>query len=304
MTPTAPPGRDESETPAATAPATAATDPEPRTDQHPAIAQPPAPVADEKGSLDRGVFTVSAVLALAFVAWGFLSPTGLGSASGSALTWIEANLGWLFVTLASAFVVYVLWLAARKYGRIPLGRDDEAPEFRTVSWIAMMFNAGMGIGLMFYGVAEPLAHYVSPPPRTVQAQTPEAIRTAMATTLFHWTLHPWAIYAVVGLPIAYGTFRRGRRQLISSAFEPLSAGAAPRVRPAGSSTSWPSSPRCSARRPRWASARCRSAAAWRSWAGPGTSATASWSASSRCSPPPSSPPRSPASARASSGCPT
>jgi choline/carnitine/betaine transport len=191
------------------------------TDQHPAIAEPPPPVADEKGALDRVVFAVAAVVALAFVAWGFFSPTGLGSASGTALTWIEAHLGWLFVTLASAFVVFVLWLAASRYGGIPLGRDDEAPEFRTVSWIAMMFSAGMGIGLMFYGVAEPLAHYVAPPPRTVEAGTPEAVHTAMATTLFHWTLHPWAIYAVVGLAIAYGTFRRGRKQLIRSAFEPL-----------------------------------------------------------------------------------
>jgi len=219
-TPTAPPGRTDS------FPATTTSDPsgsaaEPDTDQHPAIADPPAPVADEKGTLDRAVFTVSAVLALTFVVWGFVSPGGLGSASGSALTWIEQNLGWLFVTLASAFVVYVLWLAGSKYGRIPLGRDDEAPEFRTISWIAMMFSAGMGIGLMFYGVAEPLAHYVSPPPGTVRGESGEAIKTAMATTLFHWTLHPWAIYAVVGLAIAYGTFRRGRKQLISAAFEPL-----------------------------------------------------------------------------------
>jgi BCCT, betaine/carnitine/choline family transporter len=177
MTPTARPGRD-GRTPAGAASAAepAAADDEPRTDQHPAIAAPPPPVADEKGSLDRVVFTVSATLALAFVAWGFLSPAGLGSASSTALTWIETHLGWLFVTLASAFVVYVLWLAASKYGRIPLGRDDEAPEFRTVSWIAMMFSAGMGIGLMFYGVAEPLAHYVSPPPRTVEGQTPRPSR--------------------------------------------------------------------------------------------------------------------------------
>jgi choline/carnitine/betaine transport len=192
----------------------------PGTDEHPAIAAPPAP-ADEKGALDRVVFAIAAVVALAFVAWGFLSPSGLGSVSGNALTWVEENLGWLFVTLASAFVVFVLWLAASRYGRIPLGRDDEEPEFRTVSWIAMMFSAGMGIGLMFYGVAEPLTHYVSPPPRSVAAETPEAMQTAMATTLFHWTLHPWAIYAVVGLAIAYGTFRRGRKQLISAAFEPL-----------------------------------------------------------------------------------
>ena len=129
--------------------------------------------------------------------------------------------GWAFVLAASGFVVFALWLAVSRYGRIPLGRDDEAPEFRTVSWIAMMFSAGMGIGLMFYGVAEPLSHFTSPPPGTVAPSTPEAFDTAMATTLFHWTLHPWAIYAVVGLAIAYGTFRRGRPQLISSAFIPL-----------------------------------------------------------------------------------
>ena len=177
--------------------------------------------ADRTGRLDTTVFGIAAAVALAFVAWGFLSPTGLGSTSGTALTWIETNLGWLFVLLASAFVVFVIWLAASKYGRIPLGRDDEEPEFRTVSWIAMMFSAGMGIGLMFFGVSEPLSHYVAPPPRSVEAETPEAISTAMSTTLFHWTLHPWAIYAVVGLALAYGTFRRGRPQLISAAFAPL-----------------------------------------------------------------------------------
>src|SRR3712207_703426 len=124
----------------------------------------------------------------------------------SALGWITGNLGWLFVLLASAFVIYVIWLAAGKYGRIPLGRDDERPEFRTISWIAMMFSAGMGIGLMFFGVAEPLSHFVAPPPLTSEAESAQAIQTAMATTLFHWTLHPWALYAVVGLAVAYGTF--------------------------------------------------------------------------------------------------
>ncbi len=100
---------------------------------HPAVAQPPPSPADREASLDRVVFGVSAVLALAFVAWGFASPQGLGSASGTALEWVETNLGWLFVLLASAFVVFVVWLAAGRYGRIPLGRDDEAPEFRTAS---------------------------------------------------------------------------------------------------------------------------------------------------------------------------
>ena len=98
----------------------------------------------------------------------------------------------------------------------PLRQDPARPRRRgagvpTASWIAMMFSAGMGIGLMFYGVAEPLSHFYLPPPGTVAADTPEALDVAMATTLFHWTLHPWAIYAVVGLAIAYSTFRRGRR---------------------------------------------------------------------------------------------
>ncbi len=191
------------------------------TGTHPAVAEPPPCVADRHWAVDRVLFAIAATMALGFVAWGFVSPTGLGTVSGSLLGWITGNLGWLFVLLASAFVVYVIWLAAGKYGRIPLGRDDERPEFRTVSWVAMMFSAGMGIGLMFYGVAEPLSHYVSPPPLTTEAESSQAIQTAMATTLFHWTLHPWAMYAVVGLAIAYGTFRRGRRQLISSAFIPL-----------------------------------------------------------------------------------
>jgi choline/carnitine/betaine transport len=191
-------------------------------DTHPALDQPVrAHAARGPGQLDTVVFGVTAVITLAFVVWGFVDTAGLGKASTGALDWTVHNMGWLFVLVASGFVVFVLWLALGQFGRIPLGRDDEEPEFRTVSWIAMMFSAGMGIGLMFFGVAEPLAHFVSPPPGTGEAGNDAAVQTAMATTLFHWTLHPWAIYAVVGLAVAYGVFRRGRSQLISSAFAPL-----------------------------------------------------------------------------------
>ncbi len=173
------------------------------------------------GKLDKTVFGVTAALAIGFLLWGFLDTRTLGTASTSALGWTVHNMGWLFVLLASAFVVFVIWLAAGRFGSIPLGNDDEEPEFKTVSWVAMMFSAGMGIGLMFYGVSEPLTHYMTPPPGTGGAGNPEAVQTAMATTLFHWTLHPWAIYAVVGIAVAYGVFRKGRSQLISSAFAPL-----------------------------------------------------------------------------------
>ncbi|WP_246229188.1 BCCT family transporter [Mycolicibacterium psychrotolerans] len=171
--------------------------------------------------IDWAVFGVTAVIALAFLVWGFLSTDTLADASSAALTWVMNNTGWLFVLTSTGFVVFVLYLALGRYGTIPLGRDDEEPEFNGISWVAMMFSAGMGIGLMFFGVAEPLSHFATPPPGTGAEGNPEAVQNAMATTLFHWTLHPWAIYAVVGLAIAYGVYRKGRLQLISSAFEPL-----------------------------------------------------------------------------------
>ncbi|AVH99399.1 BCCT family transporter [Streptomyces sp. WAC00288] len=170
---------------------------------------------------DRIVFGVAAVLTLAFVVWGATATESLQDVSSSLLDGLIRDGGWAFMLAASGFVVFALWLAVSRYGRITLGREDEGPEFRTVSWIAMMFSAGMGIGLMFYGVSEPLAHYGTPPPGTHPVDSAERMQTAMATTLFHWTLHPWAIYAVVGLAIAYSSFRRGRRQTISAVFVPL-----------------------------------------------------------------------------------
>lgn len=175
---------------------------------------------DRRG-LDHLVFGVTAVASVAFLVWGFVGTDSLGSVSDTSLTWVMRNTGWLFVLTATSLVVFVIWLALSRYGAITLGRDDEEPEFRTISWIAMMFSAGMGIGLMFYGVSEPISHFVTPPPGTGAENNSEAVQHAMATTLFHWTLHPWAIYAVVGLAIAYGVYRKGRVQLISAAFEPL-----------------------------------------------------------------------------------
>ncbi|MFM9371260.1 BCCT family transporter [Streptomyces sp. Da 82-17] len=170
---------------------------------------------------DRVVFGVTAVLTLAFVVWGGVSTDTLESVSTSMLNGLIHNGGWAFVLAASGFVVFALWLAISRYGKITLGAEGEEPEFRTVSWIAMMFSAGMGIGLMFYGVSEPLTHYTSPPPGTSPADSGARMEVSMATTLFHWTLHPWAIYAVAGLAIAYSCFRRRRRQTISAVFTPL-----------------------------------------------------------------------------------
>jgi choline/carnitine/betaine transport len=165
---------------------------------------------------DWAVFGIAAVIACCIVGWGVGWPGSLARVATVVLQWLVNNLGWLLVLAATGFVVFALWAALSRYGKIPLGRDGEQPEFRTVSWVAMMFSAGMGIGLMFYGVSEPLTHFIEPPPGAEPG-----IGTAMATTLFHWTLHPWAMYAVMGLALAYGTYRRGRPQLISAAFWPL-----------------------------------------------------------------------------------
>ena len=189
---------------------------EPRADSGPAGSD------EGRSHTDWTIFGVGAALALLFVVWGIVSPDSLGATAQTMLDGLMRGGGWGFVLAATAFVAFALFVAFSRFGRIRLGTDVEQPEFRTVSWIAMMFSAGMGIGLMFFGVNEPLSFFTtSTPPGAAEPGTTEAMQVAMATSLFHWTLHPWAIYAVVGLAIAYSTFRKGRRQLISQAFIPL-----------------------------------------------------------------------------------
>ena len=171
--------------------------------------------------IDPTVFYVSLAIVLAFVAWGVLFTDNISTVTGAILTYVMTNFGWVFILSTLGFLIFMLYLAFSRYGSIRLGRDDERPEFRTVSWIAMMFSAGMGIGLMFFGVAEPMYHFGAPPHGMAKANTPEAAETAMQFTYFHWAFHPWAIYAVVALTIAYFTFRKGSPNLVSSAFRPI-----------------------------------------------------------------------------------
>jgi choline/carnitine/betaine transport len=194
----------------------------PGTDQAVAAQGDTQLAAERPAVTDKVVFGVAAALTVIFLGWGVLGTDSLISVADNVLNnGIIPYGGWAFVLVASGFVLFAVGLSISRYGRIPLGADKEKPEFRTISWIAMMFSAGMGIGLMFFGVAEPVTHLMTPPPGTALPASDQAVHTAMATTLFHWTVHPWAIYAVVGLAIAYSTFRRGRRQLFSSVFAPL-----------------------------------------------------------------------------------
>ncbi len=184
---------------------------------HSAAAKAP----QRRPGLDRIVFFVAAVIAIAFVVWGVVSPAGLGSVADSLLNGTITNFGWLFVVAASVFTIFVIVIAFSRFGGIPLGKDDEAPQYKTSSWIAMMFATGMGIGLIFYGVGEPLFFYMAPPPNSVDPESARAAAVAMGQTAFHWTLYPWAMYAIVGLGIAYGSFRLGRSQLFSALFAGL-----------------------------------------------------------------------------------
>ncbi|MCF4006785.1 BCCT family transporter [Corynebacterium uropygiale] len=171
----------------------------------------------EDKSVNWPVVAPAALISIAIVIWGLAGGSSFADFAAAALDFVVGNFGWAFVLFGTIFVVFIIVIAMSKFGAIKLGKDDEGPEFNTVSWISMMFAAGMGIGLMFYGASEPLSYYRD----GIPGHSPMEVGTSMSTALFHWTLHPWAVYAIVGLAIAYSTYRVGRPQLISSAFVPL-----------------------------------------------------------------------------------
>jgi len=181
-----------------------------------------ADVRDDSGlPVDKLVFGVAAAMAVAFVAAGALWPDGFSENTTKALTWVTDNFGWLFVLTSAGFVLFSGYLALTRYGNIKLGPDDSQPEFSTFSWVSMMFATGMGIGLMFWGVAEPLTHFNSPPLGEGEPGSPATAEMAMQYTFFHWGFHPWAMYAVIGLSIGYFAYRKGYGNLISTTFRPL-----------------------------------------------------------------------------------
>ncbi|MFY9810082.1 BCCT family transporter [Aquabacterium sp.] len=171
---------------------------------------------------------LSAGLILIIMAWGVVSPISLGAFFDQALATITTNFGWLYLWVVLGLVIVAALLAFSRYGDLKLGDEDEEPEFSVASWFAMLFAAGMGIGLVFWGVAEPISHYGAPPPG-ITANTPEAANAAMRYSFFHWGLHPWAVYSVVALSIAFFSFRRGKPALISSATEALPFTWAPKL---------------------------------------------------------------------------
>jgi choline/glycine/proline betaine transport protein len=186
--------------------------------------EPTERVPPTSGGLLRAprVFIPAATLMVVFVVIAAAFPDQLSSALDTANTTVVQDLGWWYVAIVTGFVAFAFWMALSPMGDIVLGKDDEEPEFGLKSWFAMLFAAGMGIGLVFWGVAEPLNHYAAPPPGSgVETGTAAAGRTALDTTFLHWGLHAWAIYVVVGIAVAYAVHRKGRPISLRYALEPL-----------------------------------------------------------------------------------
>ncbi|TWH18730.1 BCCT family transporter [Prauserella rugosa] len=185
-----------------------------------------APQPAPRARLSKPVFVPAVIVIVAALSFATWFGARYGAEAGAAFTALRdaigTNVGWWYIVVVTAMLAFCLWAALSKVGNIRLGRDDERPEFSSYSWFAMLFSAGMGIGLVFSGVSEPLTHLYNPPAvADVEAGTEQAGRAAIGQAMFHWGLHAWGIYAIVGLGLAYMTFRRGRPLSIRWLLEPI-----------------------------------------------------------------------------------
>ncbi len=169
--------------------------------------------------LNRTVFLSASVLIAMMVVMTAVLP----KRAETFFKWLQGQLiesaGWFYVLVVAVVLMYATYFALSRHGRVKLGPDHAAPDYSLPSWFAMLFSAGIGIGLLFFGVAEPVMHYMSPP--DIQGQTLDAAREAMNITFFHWGLHAWAIYAIVGLALSYYGYRHNHSLTLRSALRPI-----------------------------------------------------------------------------------
>ena len=165
------------------------------------------------------VFYPSAGLILVLVALSFIAPKETEALFRAAQNWVAADAGWFTVISVAGFLVFVVGVAISNFGKLKLGPDHSTPDYNYVTWLSMLFAAGMGIGLMFFGVAEPVMHYAAPPEGA--PATMNAAQQAMRITFFHWGIHAWAVYAVVALSLAYFAYRHDLPLRIRSCLYPL-----------------------------------------------------------------------------------
>ncbi|SDY78225.1 glycine betaine transporter [Evansella caseinilytica] len=167
------------------------------------------------------VFNISLVISAAFILWGVIAPTHLDRVTASIQQLITNQFGWFYLLAATGFLTFALILIVSPIGRIKLGADEDEPEYTYLTWFSFLFTAGMGIGLVFWGVAEPINHLHYPPTAEMIENNQRAAAIALRYSFFHWGLHPWAIYSVVALALAYFKFRKNSPGVLSATFEPL-----------------------------------------------------------------------------------
>ena len=165
------------------------------------------------------VYFVSLLVVLGVVALGLIIPVQFGNFTGSLFVFLTKYMGWWYMLAVNFFVLFCIYMACSRFGRLKLGKADEKPEFSTPTWFAMLFGAGHGVGMVFYGVAEPLINYIVRPFGAVE--NARAAEDAMRASVIHWGLHPWAVYAVIAMCLAYFQFRKGAPGLMSSLFIPI-----------------------------------------------------------------------------------
>ncbi|HSF98286.1 MAG TPA: BCCT family transporter, partial [Ornithinibacter sp.] len=165
------------------------------------------------------VFAASLVGVLIMAIWALAAPTSAESALGTATGWVTEWFGWFYVLLATAVLVFVLYLGISRYGHIRLGPDHSRPEFSTFAWASMLFAAGIGTDVMFYSVVEPATQYMAPP--VLEAETVEAARDATVWTLFHYGITGWGMYALMGMALGYFCHRMGLPLAVRSALQPI-----------------------------------------------------------------------------------
>lgn len=179
----------------------------------------PKPVDEESIRLNTPVFFTSATVILLLGLVVAFFPTASQKWLSKAQIWMSDVFGWYYMLLMVACMAFVFWLALSRFGHIKLGKEDETPEFNYLSWISMLFSAGIGIALIYYGAYEPLDHFLQPPEGT--GGTPQAARQAMVITFLHWGLHGWALYALIATALAYFSYRRGLPLALRSALYPM-----------------------------------------------------------------------------------
>ena len=166
------------------------------------------------------VFYITIALIIVAVGYGAIAPESFRAVTDNVKNFVASTFGWYYMVLMSFMVALAVFFMLSPYGKIRLGRDKERPQFSTITWIAMLFSAGMGIGLVFYGAAEPLSHFAVDP-ATADPNTAQAFKEGLRQSYFHWGLHVWAMYAIVALSLAFFQFRKNEPGLISSTLKPI-----------------------------------------------------------------------------------